>query len=246
MTDYVLGRSWLALLVLSLSIAAAGWFVGHGFREGRRSDRFVTVKGVSERPAKADLALWPIRFVSAGNELAAVQRDSEAARQKVERFLLEAGISKDGIQVQGIEVTDQYAQAYRSGPVENRFIIAQTVMVRTGDVERLDVASQRVMELVDAGVVLNNQGGGPWQGPFYLFTRLNEVKPEMIAEATRHARESGQQFAADSESRLAGIRRANQGLFEILPRNNVPGATEQTQIEKTIRVVSTIEYSLED
>jgi hypothetical protein len=245
MIDSSRGRDWLALLALALSIVAAGWFVGNGFREGRRSDRFVTVKGVSERPVKADLALWPIRFVSAGDELSEVQRDSETARRKVESFLVEAGIAKESIEVQGVEVTDLHAQAYRSGPVENRFIIAQTVMVRTTDVERIASVSQRLMELVNAGVVLNNQGGA-WQGPFYLFTRLNDVKPTMIAEATQRAREAAQQFAADSQSRLAGIRRANQGLFEILPRDNVPGTAEQSQIEKTVRVVSTIEYSLED
>ena len=245
MTDATRTRSWLAALLLSLSIATAGWFIGTGFREGRRNDRFVTVKGVSERSAKADLALWPIRFVSAGNDLAEVRRDNEGARQKVERFLVEAGIPKDGIQVQNIDVTDLYAQAYRSGPVDNRFIIAQTMMIRTTDVDRVDAASQRVMELVDAGVILNNQNG-PSQGPIYLFTNLNDIKPGMIAEATQRAREAAEQFAGDSKSRLAGIRQANQGLFQILPRDNVPGTAEQSQIDKTVRVVSTVEYRLED
>jgi hypothetical protein len=245
MTDSFSGRNWLVFVVLAFSIVAAGWFVGNGFREGRRSDRFVTVKGVSERPAKADLALWPIRFVSVGNELSQVQRDSEGARQKVERFLIDAGIPKDGIEVRSIDVTDLHAQAYRSGPVENRFIIAQTTMIRTTDVARVAAASQRLMELVDAGVVLNNQGGVA-QGPIYLFTSLNDIKPGMIAEATQRAREAAEQFAVDSKSRLAGIRRANQGLFQILPRDNVPGTEEQSQIDKTVRVVSTIEYGLED
>lgn len=245
MTVPTFGRNWLALLVLALAIAAAGWLIGNGFREGRRSDRFVTVKGVSERPARADLALWPIRFVSVGNDLSQVQRESESARQKVERFLAEAGIAKDGIRIHSIDVTDLQAQAYRSGPVENRFIIAQTMMIRTTDVERVAATSQRLMELVDAGVVLNNQGG-PSQGPSYLFTNLNDIKPGMIAEATQRAREAAEQFAADSKSRLAGIRRANQGLFQILPRDNVPGAQEQSQIDKTVRVVSTVEYRLED
>lgn len=245
MSDSTFGRGFFGLLALACSVVAAGWFIGDGFREGRKSDRFVSVKGVSERSAKANLALWPIRFVSVGNELAQVQHDSEQSRQKVERFLLDAGIAQDGIQVQGIEVTDLHAQAYRSGPVENRFIIAQTVLVRTADVDRVAAISQRLMELVDAGVVLNNQVG-PSQGPIYLFTNLNDIKPAMIAEATQRAREAAEQFAADSKSRLAGIRQAQQGLFQILPRDNVPGTAEQSQIDKTVRVVSTVEYRLED
>jgi hypothetical protein len=75
---------------------------------------------------------------------------------------------------------------------------------------------------------------------------LNDLKPEMIAEATKRAREGATQFALDSGSTLGGIRRASQGIFEILPRDNTPGMSEDTQVEKTVRVVSTIEYELED
>jgi hypothetical protein len=84
------------------------------------------------------------------------------------------------------------------------------------------------------------------QGPFYIFTGLNVVKPPMIAEATRSARAGAEQFAADSGSRVGGIRRANQGLFQILPRDRAPGLQESTQINKTVRVVSTVEYLLEE
>lgn len=100
-------------------------------------------------------------------------------------------------------------------------------------------------ELVDAGVVLAAEGGRH-AGPGYLFTRLKDLKPEMIAEATANARRSAEQFAADAGSRLGGIRRANQGVFVIQPRDRAPAITEQSQLHKTVRVVSPIEYALED
>ena len=68
----------------------------------------------------------------------------------------------------------------------------------------------------------------------------------MIAEATAHARQSAQQFAQDSGSRLGRIRRANQGVFVILPGDPAPGMTQASQINKTVRVVATIEYNLND
>jgi hypothetical protein len=116
-------------------------------------------------------------------------------------------------------------------------------MVRSTDVERIEATSQRVSELIEAGVVLSSEGGA---GPYYLFTRLNDVKPEMIGEATRRAREGAEQFAADSGSRVGGIRRASQGLFQILARDDAPSIMEQRQIRKTVRVVSTIDYVLVD
>jgi len=68
---------------------------------------------------------------------------------------------------------------------------------------------------------------------------------ELVAEATARAREAAEQFARDSGSRIGGIRRANQGMFEILPRDRAQGSTEEGQLAKTVRVVSTVDYSLE-
>lgn len=93
-----------------------------------------------------------------------------------------------------------------------------------------------------AGNGLARAGGGPT----FVFTGLNKLKPQMIAEATARAREAAEQFARDSHSELAGIRQANQGVFEILPRDQAPGISQENQINKTVRVVSTVEYFLKD
>ena len=81
-------------------------------------------------------------------------------------------------------------------------------------------------------------------GPTFLFRRLNDLKPAMIAEATANARKGAEQFAKDSHSALGGIRRANQGVFEILPRDQAPGVMEGRQLQKTLRVVATVDYWL--
>lgn len=239
--------NWLlSALLLALGVALGGWFVGYGFMEGRAADRYVTVKGVAERTVKADLALWPVRFVATGNELSQVQTEIDEDAQSVVEFLMAQGIPPAAIELQNLNVTDLHAQAYRSGPVESRFIVSQTLMVRSSDVDRIAAAGQRQAELVDKGVVLSGEGGPGGGGPYYLFTRLTEFKPEMIDEATQNARAAAKQFAADSDSALGGIRRANQGVFEILPRDNTPGVMQQQQIHKTLRVVSTIQYLLQD
>ena len=104
-------------------------------------------------------------------------------------------------------------------------------------------AAQNVSELVDSGVVLSSDYGP--SGPTYLFNGLNDIKPAMIAEATAAARESAQQFARDAEAKLGSLRRANQGVFQILARDQAPGVSEQQQLVKTVRVVSTFDYYLE-
>lgn len=235
----------VGMLALAAGIAVAGWLVGDGFVRGRAVDRYVTVKGVAERTVSADLSVWPLRFVATGDELAATQADLGKAAQKVRDFLAKSGVAENEIEMQRLEVNDLQANPYRSGPLTTRYIIAQTLVVRSTNVQRTVDLSQRVGELVDAGVVI---GGAdmPAVGPYYLFTKLNDLKPEMIGEATRRAREGAAQFAADSGSHVGSIRRASQGIFEILPRDNTPGLSEDTQVEKTVRVVSTLEYELQD
>lgn len=232
-------------LLLAIGVALAGWFIGDGFVAGRRADNIVTVKGLAEREVKADLALWPLRFVATNDNLAVAQGKIAADTAVVTRFVTEAGIDPASVQTEPLEVTDRLAERYRSGPVESRFIVAQTVMVRSTDVDRIDALARRLGDLVAAGVVLTTEGQ-PYPGPLYLFTGLNDIKPSMIGEATVNARDGAEKFAADSGSQIAGIRRAAQGVFQILPRDNAPGVIEERQILKTVRVVSTIEYLLED
>ena len=232
-------------LVLGIGIAVAGWFVGDGFVKGRAADRFVTVKGVSERDVQADVALWPLRFVSTNDDLKQAQATIKQSHQHVLTFLERHGIDPAAAEIQRLEVNDLLANPYRSGSTQSRYIITETLMVRTEDTGTIEKASQAVGELVDAGVVLSS-AGGPTSGPTFLFTGLNERKPEMIAEATAEARRAAEQFAKDSGSEIGTIRRANQGVFVILARDRAPGIMEGSQLQKTVRVVSTIEYYLKD
>lgn len=235
-----------AALVLGAGVAVGGWFVGEGFARGRSTERQVSVKGLAEREVRSDLALWPLRFVATGSDLGPVERQIAIDNAKVRRFLEEKGIAAESIEVSRLEVTDLVAQAWRQGPVDERFIVAQTLMVRTGEVEKVEAAHRAIAELIGQGVVLSSEGGMPSGEPVYLFTGLNDIKPDMIAAATRNAREAAEQFAADSGSRLGGIRRASQGVFQILPRDQAPGMAAEQQVAKTVRVVSTVDYALED
>ena len=232
--------------LLALGFALGGWFIGHGFAGARASDRYVTVKGVSEREARADLALWPLRLVAGDNELVRAQSRIAFGVRAVRAFLARNGVDTSQVELQGYTVADAYANQYRSADeVTSRFVINQTVMVRSDRPEVVAAAAQKVDELVQAGVVISS-GGDFGSGPTFLFTRLNSLKPQMIAEATARAREAAEQFARDSRASLGGIRRATQGMFEILPRDQAPGVDEGSQLAKTVRVVSTVEYFLRD
>ena len=234
----------MAAIIVAAGIAGAGALVGQGIVNMRALDRFVTVKGLAELDVKADRAVWPITFVATNDVLQTAQQKIEDDTEILQKFLEAHNISRDQTELQNLQVTDQLAQSYRSGPVESRYIVSQTVQVRSDDVAAVAKASQDIGKLLQKGIVLGGQGYNA--GPSYLFTKLNDIKPEMIARATANARESAQQFAQDSGGKLGGIRRANQGLFQILAADGAPNTTQTNQINKTVRVVTTMEYLLAD
>lgn len=224
--------------ILAVGVAAAGALIGKGVENARVGDRAVTVRGLSERIVKADLAVLPLRFAAAGDDLQAVQADVDADTAAVRRFLTDEGYAASEVDLGRLEVTDQYAREYQQTNVAARYRVAQTVIVRTTNVDKVQATTRRLDELLRRGVVLQD-----YTGPSYLFTKLNEVRPTMIAEATASARTGAEQFARDAKANLAGIRSATQGSFEILGRDEI-GYDSNSQVFKKVRVVTTITYRL--
>jgi len=238
-------QSLLRAGILAAGIAVAGWSAGRGFVRARLGDRYVTVKGISEREVTADLAIWPLRLVVADNDLARAQSRMQSNVAEIFQFLARSEIDTTQVTLQDFGVVDVQANEFRQpGMTSNRYIIRQVVVVRSDAPGRVQAATQRVGELVNAGVVLSSGSDYGNGGPTFIFRGLNQLKPEMIAEATARAREGAEKFAADSRSGLAGIRRANQGVFEILPRDQAQGISEGSQVAKVVRVVSTVDYIL--
>ena len=222
-----------------LGLTVSGYLLGRAAIEFREYERTVTVKGLSEREYPSDIVIWPIQFIAADNDLEALYASVEASTDQIREFLQNSGISPDDISSSSPAITDKSAQQYgNSARPEFRYSALQTVTVYSKDVEAVRAVMGSLSGLGKKGIVLT---GGNYQAQTeYLFTRLNEVKPDMIEEATRKAREVAGKFAADSRSRLGKIRNARQGQFSIAPRDK-----NNPHIKK-VRVVSTVEYYLSD
>ncbi len=236
---------------ISIGLIAGGAILGRAIEESRNSDRFVTVRGLAEKDVVADLAIWPIKVRAAGNSLNEVNRSADEARGKVLEFLAKNGIPAEAVASQNVRVQDRQANDYSNNNNALRYIVEYTILVRSADVEKVQKVSQMTDQLVAAGIVLSSQGGWDGNSPQFLFTQLNAVKPAMMADATKAAREAARQFAADSGSAVGSIRRASQGLFTIADRDqSVGGEGNSGQAgasspNKRIRVVVTVDYFLD-
>ncbi len=231
------GRTLLiASGMLGVSIVAGGYLLGDGLLRARMADRSVTVRGLAEREVTADLATWTISYSARSANLGDAQRDIDRDTEAIRAFFDELGFETEALQPSGVNVSQ-----YSSNQGGQTYTIRQRLQLRTTDIERAQAAVARQFDLVRRGVVLEDGSGMS-----FTFTRLNEIKPEMVAEATQDARSSANQFAEDSGTAVGGIRNATQGYFSIASRDGDAGGYGVADTPyKLVRVVTTIDFYLD-
>lgn len=222
---------------IGLGILIGSLFIANALVKIKSSERFVTVKGLAEQEVNADLAIWPITFKDVGNDLAELQKLVEKRREVITNFLLEKGFSKENISYSAPKITDVQADYYGNNRPSFRYRVQSTVTLRSSKVQLVKESMEVSGDLVSKGVVLAEN----WDSrTTFMFTGLNDIKPEMIREATVNAREAAATFAEDSGSKVGKIRKASQGYFNISDRD------QNSPEKKIVRVVTTVEYFLVD
>lgn len=227
---------WLGTAaVMALGVVSGGYLLGDGLLRAKEADRSVTVRGLAERNVTADLATWTISYSDTGEDLSAVQAKVRADTQAVESFFADLGFPREALHPTGANVSTINDNGV------TRYTVRQRLALRTTDIARAQRAVARQFDLVNRGVLLEEGSGMA-----YTFTRLNSIKPAMVAEATKDARAAAEQFAKDSGTSVGAIRDATQGYFEIESRDGDSGGgwgVSDTPYKK-VRVVTTVNFSL--
>lgn len=229
---------WIKTLVIAIAIICAGYFIGNMHKTGKRYDRFVQVKGLSEREVGADLAVWPLQITLTGNDLHTLRQNIEIQNDQVYDFFIDQGFNDSEITRGTTNIQDAHANIYNTDArnSEYRYLVISELTVRTEDIKKLQTALTGSLDLMSEGILLGSKN--TWKPIEYIFTGLNDLKPSMIEEATNNAREVAEKFARDSGSEVGKIRIARQGLFTISDRD------QNTPEVKMVRVVSTIDFQL--
>jgi hypothetical protein len=229
----------IGALLIAAGLVGLGATLASGLLKFRQLERTVEVKGLAERDVPADLAIWTVAHVDADNDLSALHARLEAKNTKIVAFLKARGFDAGEIGAGAPSIADRLARDYGNEPAARaRYSGRSTVTVYTPKVDAVRAATAQLGELARDGVAIAGEGEGA--GARYVFTGLNAIKPAMIEEATRNARQTAEKFAADSSSTLGKIRRASQGQFSIEDRDR------STPHVKRVRVVSTVDYYLQD
>lgn len=225
---------WLASAgVLTIGLVLGGYLLGNGLVRAKEADRSVTVRGLAEKEVSADLATWTIAYSATAEDLAAAQTNVDRDTAAIRGFFAELGFPADALQPTGVNVS----QFTDNGVT--KFTVRQRMTLRSTDIKRAQNAVRRQFDLVKRGVVLEEGSGMA-----YTFTKLNDIKPAMVAQATKDARSSAEQFAKDSGTSVGAIKSATQGYFEVTARDGDSGGgwgVSDTPYKK-VRVVTTVDF----
>lgn len=239
-------------IAIVIGLGLNGIFIGRAIQRFKKEDRFISVKGFSEREVKANLAVWTIKTRVTTNDITEGSKKIEADKQKIVNFLLQKGIKQTEIFQQDLKVVDKMAREYGNSDIGSfRYIIENAMQVRSENVDTIQNVKRMTDELLKVGVVISNiEDYRP--SVQYLFTKLNEIKPAMLLEATQNAKQAALEFTKESNVSLGPLKKANQGLFTIVDRDDfIAGQSEGgyggnvNDIFKKVRVVVNFEYSID-
>ncbi len=229
------GKMFSGLFIM-IGLMVLGLMIPKAVSEFRSYDRTVNVKGLCEREVKADKVIWPVVYKVMADDIQSIYDQTGRNNETIMSFLTKGGIDKAEITVSVPQISDKYANEYGNNDRAYRYIATNIVTVYTDKVDTVLELMSSQSDLLKRGIVTESSN---WEYPVeFKYEGLNDIKPSMVEEATRNARETAEKFAKDSDSRLGKIRTANQGTFTIENRDS------NTPYIKKIRVVTSITYYL--
>jgi uncharacterized protein len=231
--------SGLAALLLAAGIGAAGYAVSEGLQRFSMADRTVTVKGLAEKAVESDYAIWLLSFRRAGNDFGGVQETLKTDRQGVIAFLKSHGFSDSEIEIKPLKVQDLLTREYAQDNVPFRYNGNGQVWVKTERVKNVEKTALALDPLIQSGVQLE----GDVSVPRYQLRGFNDVKAQLLSEATKNAKEQASKFAAEAGASLGQLKNANQGVIRMAGDDGSESDDGSSRV-KRLRVVSTFEYTL--
>lgn len=231
-------------LFIALGLGASATLLGQSLIEMRRAERIVSVKGLSEREVEASIASWRLPFRGTASERQAAVAEAIKSRDTIIAFAEEGGLNRTEVTVEPftLRIERNFLTIDGEQREQLRYVASGAIRLRSENTAAIAGLTTDTPTLLDRGVLLGDTDYGETPRAEYIFTGINDIKPEMIAEATKSARQAAQRFAEDSGSSIGRIASANQGVVQFLARDG--NYDERFERFKVIRVVSTVRYEL--
>ncbi len=229
---------YLSAVLVFLGVSIGGYFIGNGLEKFNRNERSISVRGLAEKQVKANIAVWKINFNVSSDRMEQVRMDLPVIQKTIQDFLIENGLDASEIS-KSSSIKDRQAQEYGSEK-GFRFVASGIYKVTSDKVDQVSTAKQKIDELLKKGVVITSD-----QVDFH-FTNLNQIKPEMLDQATVNAKEAALGFAKSMDVHVGKLKSASQGVFSIeSPIGDEDYGGSQSSLMKKVRVVTQVEFYIQ-
>jgi hypothetical protein len=241
---------FLGIVVISLAVVIATSILGNAVIRARSDSEMIRVTGSARRPITSDFIIWRGRLSYRGSQVSSAYDSLKAGMKQTTDYLKSKGIPEKEIVTNAITTQTLYAplppgQEY-AGENTNRPItgyqLSQSVEVRSGNVALVDKVSREVTDLIANGVALESDA------PQYLYTKISEVKVEILAEAAKDARRRADEIAKNSGAAIGDVRFARMSPLQITPiySNEVSGEgiNDTTSLDKAITAIVTMGFAV--
>lgn len=225
-------------LILALAILGLGYFFYLTLTNVKDRDRIVFVRGLAEQEVVSDYVIWPIAFKEVGDDLSSLYASTQGKMKRLQNYLERNGVPKEEISLNVPDIVDMESEYYGNTKRNFRYTSTGVVTVASTNVNLIRSLISKQGDLFEQGIIVSSNDYS--YRTQYIFTGLNKIKPSMIEEATKNAREVAEKFAKDSRSNLGKIKTATQGQFSIDDRD------ENTPHIKKVRVVTNVQFFLQD
>ena len=235
----------LAVSIAAASLSLSAWLLGSGIRnKGLRET--VEVTGLAEKNFSSDLVVWRGSFNKMNMSLKDAYQMLKEDEAKVKTYLKGKGVHDSAIVFSAVDINQEYDYQYYNGENHRTFQgyrLTQSVKVESKDVNGIERISREVTELIDQGVELNSQA------PEYYYTRLAELKLDLIKRATDDAKNRAQKISDAAGAILGKLQKADMGIFQITGLHSSEefswgGAFNTDSREKTARITVNLSYNL--
>ena len=211
-------------------------------------DNGISVTGLGSRDFVSDLIIWQSSVSARASNLKEAYALIEQRKQSVNEYLVKKGVNSNELEISSIDIEKEFQTMYESnGTSYSQFIgykLTQRIRVESGNVDRVEKISREISELIDQGIEIVTES------PLYYYTKLSELKVEMIAQATADAKLRAEKIAEKSGSELGSLKQAAMGVFQIIGQNTDEdyesgGSFNTSSKNKTATITVRLEYEAE-
>ncbi len=242
-------KNSISAIVIALAVVVGLWIVSNAYKYKFKSTETISVTGLGEKDFTSDLIVWSGSFSRYGYELKSAYASLKQDESAIKSYLNSKGIADSNIVFSAVTTSKNYQRKYDKDGVEisNEFTgytLTGSVRVESKDINRVEKLSREITELLEKGIELNSNP------PEYYYTRLNELKIDLLAKASEDAKTRAETIAKNSGGSLGGIKKATMGVFQITGKNSnedysYGGAFNTSNREKTASITLKVDYLAE-